>query len=119
MHPCIHAGAHPAPLTSISHLFCTGTPLHSNSHHAASLLHQLHLKPCPDALNPLPPRYARDVEDLVHYGTSGQVAAFFSETIQGVGGALPLADGYLPEVYKVGGGVVVGQLRGLGPGGRC
>jgi hypothetical protein len=41
------------------------------------------------------------VEDLVHFGTSGRVAAFFSETIQGVGGAVPLADGYLPAVYKV------------------
>jgi 4-aminobutyrate aminotransferase-like enzyme len=30
-----------------------------------------------------------------------QVAGFMSETIQGVGGAVPLADGYLPEVYKV------------------
>ncbi len=37
----------------------------------------------------------------MHFGTSGRVAAFFSETIQGVGGAVPLADGYLPAVYKV------------------
>ena len=31
------------------------------------------------------------------------MAGFIHETIQGVGGAVPLADGYLPEVYKVGG----------------
>ncbi len=30
-----------------------------------------------------------------------QVAAFCAETIQGVGGAVPLADGYLPAVYEV------------------
>lgn len=59
----------------------------------------------------------------MHYGTSGQVAAFFSETIQGVGGALPLADGYLPEVYKVGGCgvcvvVVVGGSGGSETGAR-
>ncbi len=31
---------------------------------------------------------------------SSQVAAFIAETIQGVGGATPLAPGYLPAVYK-------------------
>lgn len=30
----------------------------------------------------------------------GQIGGFFAEPIQGVGGAVPLADGYLPEVYK-------------------
>ncbi len=29
-----------------------------------------------------------------------QVAGFMSEPIQGVGGAVPLADGYLPAVYQ-------------------
>jgi alanine-glyoxylate transaminase/(R)-3-amino-2-methylpropionate-pyruvate transaminase len=50
----------------------------------------------------VPCRYAADVLDLIQGGTSGQVAGFISETIQGVGGTVPLADGYLPEVYKVG-----------------
>jgi hypothetical protein len=31
---------------------------------------------------------------------AGRVAAFIHETIQGVGGAVPLADGYLPAAYK-------------------
>ena len=31
----------------------------------------------------------------------GGVAGFISETIQGVGGSVPLADGYLPAVYDV------------------
>ena len=62
------------------------------------------------ALNPDPyrgrfgndgPAYAEDVRDLIQTATSGQVAGFLSETIQGVGGATPLADGYLPEAYKV------------------
>ena len=61
------------------------------------------------ALNPDPyrgafgndgPRYAADVSDLIASATPGRVAAFTAETIQGVGGALPLADGYLPAVYK-------------------
>lgn len=32
---------------------------------------------------------------------AGRVAGFIHETVQGVGGAVSLADGYLPEVYKV------------------
>jgi 4-aminobutyrate aminotransferase-like enzyme len=47
-------------------------------------------------------RYAADVADLIQGATPGAVAGFISETIQGVGGSVPLADGYLPEVYKVG-----------------
>ncbi len=63
------------------------------------------------ALNPDPyrgpfgddgPRYAADVADLISSATPGQVAGFVAETIQGVGGAVPLATGYLPAVYKVG-----------------
>lgn len=44
-----------------------------------------------------------DVTDIIQSSTPGRVAGFISETIQGVGGAVPLADGYLPEVYKVSG----------------
>jgi len=44
--------------------------------------------------------YADDVKDLLETGTSGRVAAFFAESIQGVGGAVVLADGYLKHVYQ-------------------
>ena len=63
------------------------------------------------ALNPDPYRgvfgddaklYANDIRDLITAATPGRVAGFFHETIQGVGGAVPLADGYLPLVYEVG-----------------
>lgn len=62
------------------------------------------------ALNPDPyrgrfgndgPAYAEDVRDIIQTATSGRVAGFLSETIQGVGGATPLAEGYLAETYKV------------------
>lgn len=62
------------------------------------------------AINPDPYRgpfggdgaaYANDVADLIAAATPGQVAGFFHETIQGVGGAVQLADGYLPLVYQV------------------
>lgn len=60
------------------------------------------------AMNPDPYRgifgsdgkqYAKDVKDLVQYSTSGRVAAFISEAIQGVGGIIELAPGYLSTVY--------------------
>ncbi|KAL0555723.1 hypothetical protein IC582_009680 [Cucumis melo] len=62
------------------------------------------------ALNPDPYRgmlgsdgekYARDVQEIIDYGTSGNVAAFISEAIQGVGGIVEMASGYLGEAYKV------------------
>ncbi|KAK1284509.1 hypothetical protein QJS10_CPB21g01524 [Acorus calamus] len=61
------------------------------------------------ALNPDPyrgvfgsdgPMYAKDVQDLIDFGTSGCVGGFISEAIQGVGGILELAPGYLPAVYS-------------------
>ncbi|CAI9106712.1 OLC1v1005929C1 [Oldenlandia corymbosa var. corymbosa] len=61
------------------------------------------------ALNPDPYRgvfgsdgkmYAKDVQDLIQFSTCGKVAAFISEAIQGVGGIVDLAPGYLPAVYK-------------------
>ncbi|GFP83219.1 alanine--glyoxylate aminotransferase 2 homolog 3 mitochondrial [Phtheirospermum japonicum] len=45
-------------------------------------------------------KYANDVEDLIQFGTSGHVGAFISEAIQGVGGIVELAPGYLPAVYS-------------------
>lgn len=62
------------------------------------------------ALNPDPYRgpygddgakYAEDMADLISAATPGKVAGFMAETIQGVGGAVPLATGYLPRVYKM------------------
>ncbi|ONK62471.1 uncharacterized protein A4U43_C07F4220 [Asparagus officinalis] len=45
-------------------------------------------------------KYAKDVQEIIDYGTSGQVAGFISEAIQGVGGVVELAAGYLPAAYK-------------------
>lgn len=61
------------------------------------------------ALNPDPYRgvfgsdgemYAKDVQDIIDFGTSGHVAGFISEAIQGVGGIIELAPDYLPAAYK-------------------
>lgn len=44
--------------------------------------------------------YAQDVAEVIRTCTPGRVAGFVAETIQGVGGSVPLADGYLPAVYQ-------------------
>jgi alanine-glyoxylate transaminase/(R)-3-amino-2-methylpropionate-pyruvate transaminase len=45
-------------------------------------------------------KYAEDVRSLIQYATPGKVAAFFAESIQGVGGTLVYPDGYLKHVYE-------------------
>ncbi|KAA8517692.1 hypothetical protein F0562_015166 [Nyssa sinensis] len=71
------------------------------------------------ALNPDPYRgafgsngemYAKDVQELIDFGTSGSVAGFISEAIQGVGGIIELAPGYLSAAYssiKKAGGICI------------
>jgi alanine-glyoxylate transaminase / (R)-3-amino-2-methylpropionate-pyruvate transaminase len=44
---------------------------------------------------------ARDVEDLIRYETSGQVACFIGEPIQGVGGAVTPPPEYFRIVYDI------------------
>ncbi|CAL5374053.1 unnamed protein product [Camellia sinensis] len=60
-------------------------------------------------------KYARDVEDLITFGTSGHVAGFISEAIQGVGGIIELAPGYFPAVYisieKAGGLCIADEVQ--------
>jgi alanine-glyoxylate transaminase/(R)-3-amino-2-methylpropionate-pyruvate transaminase len=44
--------------------------------------------------------YAADVKSLIDYATSGQVAGFIAESIQGVGGVVVFPDGYLKQTYE-------------------
>ncbi|MBI3877792.1 MAG: aminotransferase class III-fold pyridoxal phosphate-dependent enzyme [Verrucomicrobia bacterium] len=55
-------------------------------------------------------KYADDVKNLIQFGTSGQVAGFIAESIQGVGGAVVFPDGYLKRAYghiRAAGGVCI------------
>ena len=55
-------------------------------------------------------RYAEDVRNLIECSTSGQVAGFIAESIQGVGGVVAFPDGYLRDVYahvRAAGGVCI------------
>jgi alanine-glyoxylate transaminase/(R)-3-amino-2-methylpropionate-pyruvate transaminase len=45
-------------------------------------------------------KYAADVKELVDFATSGQIAAFIAESIQGVGGCVVFPDGYLKHAYE-------------------
>jgi alanine-glyoxylate transaminase/(R)-3-amino-2-methylpropionate-pyruvate transaminase len=45
------------------------------------------------------PKYADDVLSVVRHATSGRVAAFIAEPIQGVGGAVEMPPGYLERAY--------------------
>jgi alanine-glyoxylate transaminase/(R)-3-amino-2-methylpropionate-pyruvate transaminase len=45
-------------------------------------------------------KYAADVKNVLEYATSGQIAAFIAESIQGVGGCVVFPDNYLKNVYK-------------------
>ncbi|HWD18814.1 MAG TPA: aminotransferase class III-fold pyridoxal phosphate-dependent enzyme [Verrucomicrobiae bacterium] len=45
-------------------------------------------------------KYAGDVKGLIDFASSGQVAAFIAESIQGVGGCVVFPDGYLKKAYE-------------------
>ena len=44
-------------------------------------------------------KYGADVQELIQMGTSGRVAGYIAESIQGVGGVVVFPDGYLKEAY--------------------
>ncbi len=44
-------------------------------------------------------QYAEEVRQLIQFGTSGRVAAFIAEPMQGVGGTVPYPADYLGHVY--------------------
>jgi alanine-glyoxylate transaminase / (R)-3-amino-2-methylpropionate-pyruvate transaminase len=44
--------------------------------------------------------YAADVRNLIEHATSGQIAGFIAESIQGVGGCVVFPDNYLKHAYE-------------------
>ncbi|MDD5351540.1 MAG: aminotransferase class III-fold pyridoxal phosphate-dependent enzyme [Chthoniobacteraceae bacterium] len=55
-------------------------------------------------------KYADDVKSVIDYATSGQIAGFIAESIQGVGGFVVFPDGYLERAYahaRAAGGVCI------------
>jgi len=55
-------------------------------------------------------KYADDVKSLIQFGTSGRIAGFIAESIQGVGGTVVYPEGYLRRAYahiRAAGGVCI------------
>jgi len=46
-------------------------------------------------------KYAGEIKNVIDYATPGNVAAFFAEPIQGVGGAVVYPEGFLKGAYEV------------------
>jgi alanine-glyoxylate transaminase/(R)-3-amino-2-methylpropionate-pyruvate transaminase len=46
-------------------------------------------------------KYAEDVRNIIESATSGRVAGFFCEPIQGIGGVIEPPPGYLRRVYEI------------------
>src|SRR6266404_4359444 len=44
--------------------------------------------------------YAADVKQVIEFATSGQIAGYIAESIQGVGGVVVFPDGYLRHAYE-------------------
>lgn len=45
-------------------------------------------------------KYAADIQQVIHYGTSGRIAGFIAESIQGVGGTVVYPADYLKHAYN-------------------
>ena len=45
-------------------------------------------------------KYADDVKSVIDFATSGQIAGYIAESIQGVGGFVVFPDGYLKNTYE-------------------
>jgi alanine-glyoxylate transaminase/(R)-3-amino-2-methylpropionate-pyruvate transaminase len=45
-------------------------------------------------------KYAEDVKSLIQFGTSGRIAGFIAESVQGVGGTVVFPDNYLKHAYE-------------------
>jgi alanine-glyoxylate transaminase / (R)-3-amino-2-methylpropionate-pyruvate transaminase len=55
-------------------------------------------------------KYAEDVKSLIQFGSSGKVAGYIAESIQGVGGTVVFPEGYLKHAYahiRAAGGVCI------------
>ena len=55
-------------------------------------------------------KYADDVKSVIDFATSGQIAGYIAESIQGVGGFVVFPDGYLEQAYahvRAAGGVCI------------
>ena len=93
-----HGGSQSTMGLTSHHTWKFNVPHSFGVHHSVmpDLYRGPHGKDDPDAGR----KYAEDVRNLIQFGTSGRVAGFIAETIQGVGGTVVLPDGYLRHAYE-------------------
>jgi alanine-glyoxylate transaminase / (R)-3-amino-2-methylpropionate-pyruvate transaminase len=85
------------------------TSLHTWKHQVPGTSHAVHHAVSPDpyrspfagAPEEIAARSAEDIRDLIRYSTSGRVAAFIAEPMQGVGGVTHGAANYLSLAYGI------------------
>ncbi|KAJ0041341.1 hypothetical protein Pint_26760 [Pistacia integerrima] len=73
----------------------------TEANEVAMLMARLYSDPCRGIFGSNAALYAKDVQVHIDFGSSGKVAGFIAETIQGVGGSVELAPGYLKHVYDI------------------
>ncbi len=69
-------------------------------------------------------KYAADIKNVIDYATPGKIAAFFAESIQGVGGTIIHPDNYLNHAFQIArdaGGLCISDevQTGFGRTGKC
>jgi len=72
------------------------TPHHFGIHHAINA--DVYRGPWHNQESNAADKYADEVNNLIQYATSGKIAGFIAESIQGVGGVIVYPDGYLKKV---------------------
>ncbi len=92
-----HGGSPSAMALTSHHTWKFNVPHSHGVHHAMmpDTYRGIHGASDPDAGK----KYAADIGEVVRYATSGKIAAFIAESIQGVGGTVVFPDGYLKEAY--------------------
>lgn len=80
------------------HTWRRDLPLGAGIHHA--ICPDPYRNPFSGTADEIGKKSAADIEDLIRFSTSGNVAGFISEPIQGVGGVTEGPPGYLPTVYE-------------------
>lgn len=91
-----HGGNHATMALTAHHTWKYNVPQHFGVHHAiAPDLYRGRWQTSDSG-----PQYAEEIQHLIDHATSGKVAGFIAESIQGVGGVVVYPEGYLSEVYR-------------------
>ncbi|MBK1881440.1 aminotransferase class III-fold pyridoxal phosphate-dependent enzyme [Luteolibacter pohnpeiensis] len=93
-----HGGSPSAMALTSHHTWKFNVPHSHGVHHAMmpDTYRGLYGSADPDAGK----KYAADIGETVRFATSGKIAAFIAESIQGVGGTVVFPDGYLKHAYE-------------------